>query len=102
VSRTWLAGSSGRGGSDWELYEGVWLTIFLLFGGCVPVCWSKIPKKPVDATLLGSWVTGRIPGSSSGDNVDDISTAGGLATFGGEESISGVVGTGMSIFPLDG
>jgi hypothetical protein len=67
-------------------------------------------KKPAglrstwDATILSSWVTGGIPVSSSGDNGDDISTVGRLASFGDEVTIAGVnrVGTGMLIFTVDG
>jgi hypothetical protein len=54
--------------------------------------------------MLGSLVAGGIPVSPSGDNGDDISTVVRLASFGGEVSTDGLsrVGTGMSIFPVDG
>jgi hypothetical protein len=97
-----LRGSSGRGGRGRDLDEGESLSL-LLFGACVSVCRSTIPKKPVEATVLGSWVIEGIV-SPSGDNGLDISRVGDLASFGGEVSIAGVnrVGTGMSIFPADG
>jgi hypothetical protein len=98
-----LRGSSGRGARGRDVDEGESLAL-LLFGACVSVCWSTIPKKPVDVTLLSSWVTGGIPGRPSGDNGDDISTVGRLASFVGEMSIAGInrVGTGMSTFPGGG
>ena len=98
-----LRGSSGRGGRGWGLDEGESLALLLLFGACVSVCLSTVLKKPEDATMLSSWVTGPIPVSPSGDN-GDISTIGPLASFGGEVSIAGVnrVRTGMSIFLVDG
>jgi hypothetical protein len=53
--------------------------------------------------MLSSWVSGGIPVSPRGDDGDDISTVGRLASFGGEVPIAGVneVGTGMSIIPVD-
>jgi hypothetical protein len=97
-----LRGSSGRGGRGRD--EGESLALLLLFGACVLNCRSTALKKPEDATMLGSWVAGGIPVSPSGDNGDDISTVGRLASFGGEVSIAGVnrVGTRMSILPVDG
>jgi hypothetical protein len=98
-----LRGSSGRAGRGRDVDEGESLALIILLKACVSVCWSTIPK-PVDATLLSSWVTGGIPVSPSGDNGDDISTVGRLASFGGEVSTAGInrIGTGMSIFPVDG
>ena len=99
-----LRGSSGRGGRGRDPDEGESLALLLLFGACVSVCWSTIPKESKDPTMLSSSVTGGIPVSPSGDNDDDISTSECLVSFGGEVSIAGVnrVGTRVSIFPADG
>ena len=98
-----LGGSSGRGERGRGLDEGGSLAL-LVFGACVSVCWSRVLKKPEDATMLGSWVAGGIPVSHSGDNGDDISTVGRLASLAGEASNSDLsrVGSGISIFPVDG
>ena len=100
---TELRGSSGRGGRGRTLDEGESLALLPLFAARASVCWS-IPKKKPDATALISWVTGMIPVNPSGDNGDEISTVGRLASFGGEVSIAGPnrVGTGMSILSVDG
>ena len=81
-------GSSGRGERGRDLDEGDSLAL-LLFGACVSVCWSTIPKILVDSTLVSSWV-GWIPVSPSDDNGDDISTIERLASFGGDVSIADV------------
>ena len=105
-SRTGVSGSrvsSRRGGRGRDLDEEESLAL-LLFLACVSACWSTVLMKPGDATILGSWVAVGIPVSPSGDNGEDISTVGRLASFGGEVSTAGLsrVGTGMSMFPGDG
>ena len=87
--------SSGRGERGRDADEES--LALLLFGACVSVRSSTTPKKPLDTTPLGSWATGEIPGSSSDDNGDGTSPAGGLAPFVGEVSINRV---GL-IFPVD-
>jgi hypothetical protein len=97
-----VSSASGRGGRRWDLDEGE--SLALLIRVCVLVWRLAVPTKTLAVTVLSSWVTGGISVSPSGDNRDGIPSVRRLASLGDEVSVVGAnrVGTGRSVFPIDG